>query len=284
MDIDALRSENARLKAKLQRLSRPAADPSPGRSRHYVADAYTVLLTCQNIDGSPSGNRSSHPETTVTVHGVYDSNADANLAAMQAFRQHCPDADQMKIVDLGVTSAYIDKTKTTKSMCQQRRTPQGELRLYWRDSHGQFGFVMVQRKSVHSIEAMRSGSDWREPQAQKNLEPDVVGASLTSRFCYLVCEHYGSNDKLRQDGGMLAAFSSKDRANAEAEKIFRKHFLKNSSDTILEASEELSADISTKTASLGYGIWKYVQRGRFNFFRRNEHGETKVWVHKFEVR
>jgi hypothetical protein len=249
-----------------------------------MADAYTVLLACQNIDGSPSDQSSFHPETTVTVHGVYDSDADANLAAMQAFRRYCPDAEHMRIVDLGVTSAYMDETKTTKSICQQRRTPQGELRLCWRDSNGQFGFVMVQRKSFHSIEAMRSVSDLREPHTHKNVEPDVVGASLTSRFCYLVCEHYGSNDKLRQDGGMLAAFSSKDRANAEAEKIFRKHFLKNSSDTILEASEELSADISTNTASLGYGIWKYVQRGRFNFFRRNEHGETKVWVHKFEVR
>jgi hypothetical protein len=82
---------------------------------------------------------------------------------------------------------------------------------------------------------------------------------------------------------MLAAFNSKDRANSEAERIFRKHFLKNSSEPILEASEEFCTDVSTETPSSNQGVWRYMQRGRSTFFKRNEHGETKVWVHKFEV-
>jgi viroplasmin and RNaseH domain-containing protein len=283
MDLDALTVENARLKAEVQRLSRPAAGSSPGRSRPHVADVFTVLLACENIDRSSSDPRSSHPEANVTVHGVYSSAADANLAAMQAFQHYCPKAEEMKIVDLGVTSDNLDETKTAESMCQQRRTPEDELRLCWRDAHGHFGFIMVQRKSVNSIGVVRPRSESRDPHT-KISESDMVDKRAIPRFCYLICEHYGSSDKLRQDGGMLAAFSSKERANAEAEEIFRKHFLKSSSEPIVAASEELGTYISTNTASLGHGTWRYMQRGRVNFFRRNDQGDTKVWVHKFEVR
>jgi hypothetical protein len=268
LNIDALRSENARLRAEIQELTRPAARVGLDTNQYHAADTYTVLLAFPYFNHTPTDQRSLYPEASVSVLGVYDSNADATLAAWQAYHQNCPKVAGMKMKDLGVTPEFIDKTKTTKSTCQQRRTPLGELRLYWRDAHGSVGLLMVQKNSGHRIKPDTPRPESRQEHNRAAIE--------TPQTCYLVCEHFASNDKLRQDGGMLAAFKTKARANEAAEQMFHTHFMKDSTDTISETSVEAIGE--------GDGVWKYMQRGRRNFLKRNEHGETKVWVHKFELR